>query len=154
MEYGVFVMVCLALYCPCFTALSWLTPWKGFSVFCVTRHHRRYLAIHLSLLDRVGTMNRRRAQRYHQAFIRALACALAQPVRTVFFRSHLMRSAQVRLACQVLSGGEGCRWRVVSVTVPLWERLAVVAQMLLQEWRLIPLPPRQAVMVVVRRSIH
>lgn len=159
-EYVVFVVICLALYCPCFTVLAWLTPWKGFVVFKVVRHHRRYRAIHLSLLDRVGAMNRGRAERYHRAFVRALTQALTmdesagQPQGPVFFRSHLMRRAQVRLACRVLSRYPGWRYRVVSVTLPRWERLAMVAQMLLQEWRLITYPPENAVMVVIHRRKH
>ena len=148
-EYVVFVMVCLALYCPCFTVLAWLTPWRGFAVFQVTRRGRQYRAIHLALLDRVGTMNRRRTRRLHRAFIRALERALDAPARPVFFRSHLMRPAQVALACGGLSRQTGFRRRIVPVTIPRRERLAMVAQMLLQEWRLIPLPPAQGVMVVI-----
>ncbi|EBY2753636.1 hypothetical protein DVF53_23935 [Salmonella enterica subsp. enterica serovar Kottbus] len=152
MEYVVFVMVCLVLYCPCFTLIAWVTPWKGFAVFSVTHRHRQYRAVHLALLDRVGTVNRRRVRHYHHAFVQALETALlARPVRPVFFRSHLMRPAQVALACQVLSHRTGYRCRIVPVTLPRWERIAMVAQMLLQEWRVIPLPSDQAVMVVIHR---
>ncbi|ECR4900784.1 hypothetical protein R6V96_002329 [Salmonella enterica] len=155
MEYAVFVMVCLVLYCPCFTLITLVTPWKGFAVFSVTHRCRQYWAVHLALLDRVGTMNRRRARRYHQAFVLSLEKALtAQPVRPVFFRSHLMRPAQIALACRVLSHGAEraeYRCRIVTVTLPRWERVAIVAQMLLQEWRFIPLPSENAVMVVIHR---
>lgn len=150
-EYAVFVVVCLVLYCPCFTLLSLVTPWKGFTVFSMTHRGRQYWAVHLALLDRVGTMNRQRTRRYHQAFVQTLENALARPVRPVFFRSHLMRPAQVALACQVLSHRAGYRCRIVSVTLPRWERFAMVAQMLLQEWRVISLPSEQAVMVVIYR---
>ncbi|EBO4818839.1 hypothetical protein DOF42_21430 [Salmonella enterica] len=151
-EYVVFVLVCLALYCPCFTLIALVTPWKGFAVFSVKHRHRQYRAVHLALLDRVGTMNRRRARRYHQAFVQALEEALAaRPVRPVFFRSHLMRPAQVALACQVLSRRAEYRCRIVPVTLPRWERTAIVVQMLLQEWRFVRLPPAQAVMVVIHR---
>ncbi|EPW1515414.1 hypothetical protein ACVVJ5_004376 [Salmonella enterica subsp. diarizonae serovar 48:r:z] len=154
MAYLIFVVVCLGLYCPCFTVLSWLTPWKGFAVFTVTHRGRKYRAIHLSLLDRVGSMSRCRAGRYHRAFVRALECALALPAHPVFFRSHLMRPAQVRLACQVLSRHPGCRYRIVTVSLPAWERRAMVAQMLLQEWRLIRYPQEKAVMVVIHNRIN
>ncbi|ENM1244520.1 hypothetical protein AB6R96_002211 [Salmonella enterica] len=150
MAYVVFVLVCLALYCPFFTLIALVTPWKGFAVFSVK--HRQYRAVHLALLDRVGTMNRRRARRYHQAFVQALEEALtSRPVRPVFFRSHLMRPAQVALVCQVLSHRAEYRCRIVPVTLPRWERTAIVAQMLLQEWRFVRLPPAHAVMVVIHR---
>lgn len=152
MAYVVFVLVCLALYCPFFTLIALVIPWKGFAVFSVKHRHRQYRAVHLALLDRVGTMNRRRARRYHQAFVQALEEALtSRPVRPVFFRSHLMRPAQVALACQVLSHRAEYRCRIVPVTLPRWERTAIVAQMLLQEWRFVRLPPAQAVMVVIYR---
>lgn len=151
-EYAVFVMVCLVLYCPCFTLIALVTPWKGFAVFSVTHRRRQYRAVHLALLDRVGTMNRRRARLYHQAFVLSLENALAaRPVRPVFFRSHLLRPAQVALACQVLSHRTEYRCRIVPVTLPRWERVAIVAQMLLQEWRFVPLPSGRAVMVVIHR---
>lgn len=152
MAYVVFVLVCLALYCPFFTLIALITPWKGFAVFSVKHRHRQYRAVHLALLDRVGTMNRRRARRYHQAFVQALEEALtSRPVRPVFFRSHLMRPAQVALACQALSHRAEYRCRIVPVTLPRWERTAIVAQMLLQEWRFVRLPPAHAVMVVIHR---
>ncbi|EDV1765035.1 hypothetical protein C9571_001714 [Salmonella enterica subsp. enterica serovar Braenderup] len=152
MAYVVFVLVCLALYCPFFTLIALVTPWKGFAVFSVKHRHRQYRAVHLALLDRVGTMNRRRARRYHQAFVQALEEALtSRPVRPVFFRSHLMRPAQVALACQALSHRAEYRCRIVPVTLPRWERTAIVAQMLLQEWRFVRLPPAHAVMVVIHR---
>ncbi|EEM9345449.1 hypothetical protein GL442_26240 [Salmonella enterica] len=152
MAYVVFVLVCLALYCPFFTLIALITPWKGFAVFSVKHRHRQYRAVHLALLDRVGTMNRRRARRYHQAFVQALEEALtSRPVRPVFFRSHLMRPAQVALACQALSHRAEYRCRIVPVTLPRWERTAIVAQMLLQEWRFVRLPPALAVMVVIYR---
>ncbi|ELI4382333.1 hypothetical protein Q7Z51_004891 [Salmonella enterica] len=152
MAYVVFVLVCLALYCPFFTLIALVTPWKGFAVFSVKHRHRQYRAVHLALLDRVGTMNRRRARRYHQAFVQALEEALtSRPVRPVFFRSHLMRPAQVALACQVLSHRAEYRCHIVPVTLPRWERTAIVAQMLLQEWRFVRLPPAHAVMVVIHR---
>ncbi|EHU7154877.1 hypothetical protein KZK20_002329 [Salmonella enterica] len=152
MDYVAFILVCLALYCPFFTLIALVTPWKGFAVFSVKHRHRQYRAVHLALFDRVGTMNSRRARRYHQAFVQALEEALtSRPVRPVFFRSHLMRPAQVALACQVLSHRAEYRCRIVHVTLPRWERTAIVAQMLLQEWRLVRLPPDQAVMVVIYR---
>lgn len=98
MEYVVFVLVCLALYCPFFTLIALVTPWKGFAVFSVRHRHRKYRAVHLALLDRVGTMNRRRARRYHQAFIQALEEALsAQPVHPVFFAHTLCGQPRWRL---------------------------------------------------------
>ncbi|EAO9944468.1 hypothetical protein R497_17855 [Salmonella enterica subsp. enterica serovar Havana] len=152
MEYALFVMFCLALYCPCFTLIALFTPWKGFAVFSVTHRRRQYWAIHLALLDRVGAMNRRQARRYHQAFVQALETALmARPVCPVFFRSHLMRPAQVALACQVLSHRTEYRCRIAPITLPRWERVAIVAQMLLQEWRLIQLPSEEGIMVVIHR---
>ncbi|EAX6828157.1 TPA_asm: hypothetical protein G1X19_11225 [Salmonella enterica subsp. enterica serovar Typhimurium str. SL1344] len=152
MDYVAFILVCLALYCPFFTLIALVTPWKGFAVFSVKHRHRQYRAVHLALFDRVGTMNRRRARRYHQAFVQALEEALtSRPVRPVFFRSHLMRPAQVALACQVLSHRDEYRCRIVHLTLPRWERTAIFAQMLLQEWRFVRLPPAQAVMVVIYR---
>ncbi len=151
MEYALFVMFCLALYCPCFTLIALFTPWKGFAVFSVTYRRRQYWAVHLALLDRVGAMNRRQARRYHQAFVQALETALvARPVRPVF-RSHLMRPAQVALTCQVLSHRTGYRCRIAPITLPRWERVAIFAQMLLQEWRLIQLPSEEGIMVVIHR---
>ncbi|HHX9838845.1 TPA: hypothetical protein ACVTE0_003296 [Salmonella enterica subsp. enterica serovar Newport] len=152
MEYALFVMFCLALYCPCFTLIALFTPWKGFAVFSVTHSRRQYRTIHLALLDRVGEMDRRQARRYHQAFVQALEAALmARPVCPIFFRSHLMRPAQVALACQVLSHRTGYRCRIAPITLPRWERVVIVAQMLLQEWRLIQLPSEEGIMVVIHR---
>ncbi len=152
MEFTVFVLACLALYCPCFTLIALLTPRKGFAVFSVRHRQRHYRAVHLALLDRVGTMNRRRTRLYHLAFVRVLEEALtARPVLPVFFRSHLLRPAQVELACQTLSRRPGYRCRIVPVILPRWERVAIVVQMLLQEWRFVQLPPVQAVMVVIHR---
>lgn len=153
--YTVFLLVCLAFYCPVFTLLAWVTPWKGFAVFNVKHRRRQYRAVHLALLDRVGNINRRRTLRYHRAFVCALECALSMsPSRPVFFRSHLMRPAQVKLAYRSLSGRSDYRYRLVSVKLPQWERVAMVVQMLLQEWRLIPFPSGQAVMVVIRPVRH
>ncbi|CGA81321.1 Uncharacterised protein [Salmonella enterica subsp. enterica serovar Typhi] len=130
MEYALFVMFCLALYCPCFTLIALFTPWKGFAVFSVTYRRRQYWAVHLALLDRVGAMNRRQARRYHQAFVQALETALvARPVRPVFFRSHLMRPAQVALTCQVLSHRTGYRCRIAPITLPRWERVIAVGSL-------------------------
>lgn len=42
MAYVVFVLVCLALYCPFFTLIALVTPWKGFAVFSVKHRHRQY----------------------------------------------------------------------------------------------------------------
>ncbi|WP_205403637.1 hypothetical protein, partial [Salmonella enterica] len=123
MEYALFVMFCLALYCPCFTLIALFTPWKGFAVFSVTYRRRQYWAVHLALLDRVGAMNRRQARRYHQAFVQALETALvARPVRPVFFRSHLMRPAQVALPGQVLSHRTVYCCRNATVTQPHGKR--------------------------------
>lgn len=85
MEYALFVMFCLALYCPCFTLIALFTPWKGFAVFSVTYRRRQYWAVHLALLDRVGAMNRRQARRYHQAFVQALETARGAAGASRFF---------------------------------------------------------------------
>ncbi|EDW4374589.1 hypothetical protein AAA67_005587 [Salmonella enterica subsp. diarizonae] len=63
------------------------------------------------------------------------------------FRSHLMRPAQVRLACQTLMSTRR-RHHIVTVNIPLYERRLMALLMLLQEWRFIRVPA-QGVMVVV-----
>ncbi|HFG4856298.1 TPA: hypothetical protein ACJGSF_003775 [Salmonella enterica subsp. enterica serovar Muenchen] len=91
-------------------------------------------------------MNRRRVRFYHQAFVRALNEAL-QTEEPVVFRSHLMRPAQIRLACQILVPTRR-RYHIVTVVIPSYERRLMMLLILLQEWRLIRVPS-QGVMVVV-----
>lgn len=153
MLFIVLLVVSLALYCPVFSLIAWLTPWKGFAVFSVKHRHKPYWAIHLALLDRVGRLEPRQVRRFHQGFVRALHEALSRPIRPIFFRSHLMRPAQVKLACQVLSQTAGWHYRTVGVTLPRWERWLMTIQMLLQEWRWVQVPPN-GVMVVVRWVIR
>ncbi|EHI3121848.1 hypothetical protein J9N36_003225 [Salmonella enterica] len=91
-------------------------------------------------------MNRRRVKFYHHAFVRVLNEAL-QTGESVVFRSHLMRQAQIRLACQILVPTRR-RHHIVTVVIPSYERRLIMLLMLLQEWRLIRVPTL-GVMVVV-----
>ncbi|EKQ1742882.1 hypothetical protein P4X65_004679 [Salmonella enterica] len=146
MIFVLFLLLALVLYCPCYTLQSVIGRQKGFSVFTLRHRGRRWRVIHLAVRERVGRMNRHRVKFYHHAFLRALNEAL-QTGEPVVFRSHLMRPAQVRLACQTLMPSRR-RHHIVTVNIPLYERRLMALLMLLQEWRFIRVPA-QGVMVVV-----
>ncbi|EJN3057268.1 hypothetical protein NPV75_002091 [Salmonella enterica] len=146
MIFVLFLLLALLLYCPCYTLQSVIGRQKGFSVFTLRHRRGRWRVIHLAVRERVGRMNRHRVKFYHHAFIRALNEAL-QTGEPVVFRSHLMRPAQVRLACQTLMSTRR-RHHIVTVNIPLYERRLMALLMLLQEWRFIRVPA-QGVMVVV-----
>ncbi|EHP5747741.1 hypothetical protein KMX18_002968 [Salmonella enterica] len=146
MIFVLFLLLALVLYCPCYTLQSVIGRQKGFSVFTLRHRGQRWRVIHLAVRERVGRMNRHRVKFYHHAFIRALNEAL-QTGEPVVFRSHLMRPAQVRLACQTLMPSRR-RHHIVTVNIPLYERWLMALLMLLQEWRFIRVPA-QGVMVVV-----
>ncbi|EAO6531852.1 hypothetical protein MU985_005289 [Salmonella enterica] len=150
MIFVLFLLLALLLYCPCYTLQSVIGRQKGFSVFTFRHRGRRWRVIHLSVRERVGRMNRRRVRFYHQAFVRALNEAL-QTGEPVVFRSHLMRPAQIRLACQILV--PTCRrHHIVTVNIPLYERRLMTLLILLQEWRFIRVP-EQGVIVVIGPGI-
>ncbi|EIH3277596.1 hypothetical protein LGI69_004728 [Salmonella enterica] len=150
MIFVLFLLLALVLYCPCYTLQSVIGRQKGFSVFTLRHRGRRWRAIHLAVRERVGRMSRHRVKFYHHAFLRALNEAL-QTGEPVVFRSHLMRPAQVRLACQTLMPTRR-RHHIVTVNIPLYERRLMALLMLLQEWRFIRVPA-QGVMVVVSPEI-
>ncbi|EBW6364045.1 hypothetical protein DPU24_25280 [Salmonella enterica subsp. enterica serovar Oranienburg] len=150
MIFFLFLVLALLLYCPCFTLLSVSGRPKGFSVFTLLHRSRRWRVIHLAIRERVGRMNRRRVRFYHDAFLRALSEAL-QSGEPVLFRSHLMRPAQVRLACQALMHTDR-RYRIATVRMSGYERRLMTLLMLLQEWRFVRMPER-GVMVVVSSSV-
>lgn len=91
-------------------------------------------------------MNRRRVRFYHHAFVRVLNETL-QNSEPVVFRSHLMRPAQVRLACKTLMSTRR-RYYIVTVSIPSYERMLITLQMLLQEWRFIRIPSQGVLMVL------
>lgn len=146
MIFFLFLILALILYCPCFMLQSVFVRKKGFEVFTFRHRGRRWRVIHLAVRERVGRMTCRRVRLYHDAFLRALGEAL-QSGEPVLFRSHLMRPAQIRLACQILTSS--CRrHHIVTVVIPSYERRVMTLLMLLQEWRFIRVP-EQGVMVVV-----
>lgn len=146
MIFILFLLLALVLYCPCYTLQSVIGRQKGFSVFTLRHRGHRWRVIHLAVRERVGRMNRHRVKFYHHAFLRALNEAL-QTGEPVVFRSHLMRPAQVRLACQTLVATRR-RHRIAVVNIPLYERRLMTLLLMLQEWRFIRVPER-GVMVVV-----
>uniref|UniRef100_UPI003A941C56 hypothetical protein n=1 Tax=Salmonella enterica TaxID=28901 RepID=UPI003A941C56 len=146
MIFVLFLLLALVLYCPCYTLQSVIGRQKGFSVFTLRHRGQRWRVIHLAVRERVGRMDRHRVKFYHHAFLRALNEAL-QTGEPVVFRSHLMRPAQVRLACQTLMSARR-RHHIMTVNIPLYERRLMALLMLLQEWRCIRVPA-QGVMVVV-----
>ncbi|ECE0739796.1 hypothetical protein ADU00_11410 [Salmonella enterica subsp. enterica] len=141
-----FFSLTLLLYCPCFTLLASFRRGKGFSVFTLKHRGKRWRVIHLSVCERVGRMNRRRVRFYHHAFVRVLNETL-QNSEPVVFRSHLMRPAQVRLACKTLMSTRR-RYYIVTVSIPSYERMLITLQMLLQEWRFIRIPSQGVLMVL------
>lgn len=146
MIFFLFLILALLLYCPCFTLQSVFGRKQGFEVFTLRHRGRRWRVIHLAVRERVGRMTRRRVRFYHNAFLRALGEAL-QSGEPVLFRSHLMRPAQVALACRTLISC-GRRYHVARVNIPPYERRLMTLLMLLQEWRFVRVP-EQGVMVVV-----
>lgn len=146
MIFFMFLVPALILYCPCFTLQSVFGRKKGFEVFTLRHRGGRWRVIHLAVRERVGRMTRCRVRFYHDAFLRALGEALRSG-EPVLFRSHLMRPAQVALACQPLISCDR-RYHVTRVNIPPHERRLMTMQMLLQEWRFIRVP-EQGVMVVV-----
>ncbi|EFS2651748.1 hypothetical protein HX362_004670 [Salmonella enterica] len=149
MIFLLFLVLALLFWCPCFTLQSVIGRQKGFDVFTFRHRGRRWRVIHLAVRERVGRMNRSRVRFYHAAFLRALGEAL-QSEGPIFFRSHLMRPAQVALACQSLMY-TGRRYRIVVVAIPRYERWLMTLLMLLQEWRFVRVP-EQGVMVVVTQQ--
>ncbi|HFW3088910.1 TPA: hypothetical protein ACIBE3_002455 [Salmonella enterica subsp. enterica serovar Reading] len=152
MIFFLFLVLALLLYCPCFTLLSVAGRQKGFTVFTLHHRGRCWRVIHLAVRERVGRMNRYRVRFYHDAFLRALSEVL-QSGKPVLFRSHLLRPAQVRLACQVLQY-TGRRYRIVTVEISSYERRLMTLLMLLQEWRFVRMPERGVMVVVSQKKSH
>ncbi|ECW0330125.1 TPA: hypothetical protein ACGT34_002412 [Salmonella enterica] len=146
MIFVLFLLLALLLYCPCFTLLTSFGRVKGFSVFTLRHRGKRWRVIHLSVRERVGRMNRRRVKFYHHAFVQALNEAL-QTGEPVVFRSHLIRPAQVRLACKTLVSSRR-RHHIVTVVIPFYERKLMALLMLFQEWRFIRVPAQGVIVVV------
>ncbi|EAA8668224.1 hypothetical protein [Salmonella enterica] len=150
MIFVLFLLLALLLYCPCFTLLASFGRQKGFDVFTLRHRGRRWRVVHLAVRERVGRMTRCRVRFYHHAFVRALNEAL-QTGEPVVFRSHLMRPAQISLACQTLAPTRR-RHHIVTVAIPSYERRLMTLLILLQEWRFIRVP-EQGVMVVIGPEI-
>lgn len=136
-----------ALYCPIYSAICLLVPFKGFSVSSLKHRDIRYTVIHLALFSRVGHLNKKQLQRFNSAFVSTLQSALHKKSKSVVFRSHLMRTSQVRLAERVLAQ-YGYRHRVSTIVLSRAERVGITCQMLLQEWRVVRIP-REGVMIVI-----
>ncbi|MEG5552384.1 hypothetical protein UXO11_22675 [Enterobacter wuhouensis] len=144
------VPVALLLYCPLMTLISFITPWKGFRTSTVRRKNRFYTTLHLSIYDRVGHLNLRRAARFHRSFLSTLERALHQNAKTVFFTSHLMRPAHMKTMTALLKSMEDThRWHCRDVTIPLHIRNGIRLQIFIQEWRRITVP-KTGVLVVIR----
>ncbi|GKV75883.1 hypothetical protein PEC106568_10570 [Pectobacterium carotovorum subsp. carotovorum] len=136
----------LALYCPIYSVICLLVPFKGFVISSMQHRKTRYAVIHLALFSRIGHLNKTQLRKFNSAFVSSLQLAL-QKKRTIVFRSHLMRGSQVRLAETVLAQ-YGHRYRVSKVTLSRTERVGITCQMLFQEWRPVRVP-REGVMFVV-----
>lgn len=147
--YLIFILVVLC--CPCFALVSRLTPWRGFICLGFRHRKKRYYVIHLSPTDRIGRLTRSRTRCFHAAFVRELEGALWRADRDILFRSHLMRPAQIQLACSVLARYPTWRYRMVNVVIPRWERTGITLQNLLYEWRYTP-TAACGVMVVVKQE--
>lgn len=140
-------VVSIALYCPIYFSLCLLVPFKGFSVSYMTHRKRRYAVIHISLFSKIGRLNKNKLKKFNTAFVSTLDTALQSKRESVIFRSHLMRASQVRLAESVLSR-RNRRYRVSIVVLSRMERVGIICQTFLQEWRLVTIP-HQGVMIVV-----
>ncbi len=106
--------------------------------------------IHLALFSKVGRLSKAQTRRFNAEFVSVLEKALGQHDCAVVLRSHLFRKPQIALA-------EGClskydrKYRVVRVELSRFERVGIMLQMLMQEWRLVSVP-NKGIMIVVSRS--
>lgn len=140
----------IALYCPIYFFICLLVPFKGFSVSYMKHRERNYAVIHISLFSRIGRLNKNQLKKFNTAFVSTLDTALQNKRESVVFRSHLMRASQVQLAENVLSGC-GRRYRVSNVVLSRLERVGIICQTFLQEWRLVTIPHRGVMIVVMAR---
>ncbi len=147
MNFLLAMILFLVLYCPIYSTLCLLVPFRGFSCSPLQHRGKRYAVIHLALFSRIGQLNKKKLQRFNMVFVLLLQRALQKENQSVIFRSHLMRTSQVRLAEKILAK-YGRRYRVSIVTLSRTERIGITCQMLLQEWRLVVVP-RDGVMIVV-----
>ncbi len=136
----------LVLYCPLYSVICLLVPFKGFAISSLKHRKTRYMVIHLAVFSRIGNMNKAQLQKFNFAFVTVLQQAL-QKNRPIVFRSHLMRASQVKLAETVLAK-YGHSYRVSKVILSRTERIGITCQMLFQEWRLVRVS-RGGVMIVV-----
>lgn len=140
----------MATVCPVMTLISSLKPWQGFRLIRKRRRSRPYITLHLSGLDRVGHLNRRRAARLHQNFLSTLKSALLQGDATVYFTSHLMRPAHMKSMTTLLASlPSSHQWRCQTLSVSRAVRTGIRLQILVQEWRWIKVSEK-GVLVVIR----
>ncbi|AIK12795.1 hypothetical protein PEC301296_21090 [Pectobacterium carotovorum subsp. carotovorum] len=143
-------VVFIVLYCPIYFFICLLVPFKGFSVSYMKHRRRRYAVVHVSLFSRIGHLNKNQLKKFNTAFVSTLDAALQNKRESVIFRSHLMRTSQVQLAENVLSKC-GRRYRVSTVALSRVERVGIICQTFLQEWRLVTIPHRGVMIVVMAR---
>ncbi|WP_170158903.1 hypothetical protein [Brenneria alni] len=115
------------------------------------QHKRKlYWTIHLAPFSRVGSFNRARLHRFNTAFVSSLEDALCRGERSIVIRSHLMRTAEIKLALTVLANYP-CHYHVVPVVFSRFEQVGITFQMLLQEWRLVAVPSSGFMIVIACR---
>lgn len=149
MIFTLIIGLTLVLYCPFMTLLCILTPWQGFRLARVQHRRQTYLTLHLSIYDRVGHLNRRRAARFHRSFLTTLTAALQQEPTPVYFISHLLRPAHLRsMTVMLTTAMPACRWHCLPVRIPQCVRTGITIQILLQEWRWVTVP-KTGVLVVI-----
>lgn len=141
-------VIFLILYCPIYSIICLFYPFKGFTNSSMKHRSKRYAVVHLALFSRIGHLNKNQLKKFNTAFICTLELALQKKKLPIIFRSHLMRAAQVQLAKQVLDK-YGCYYRVSPVLLSKVERVGIMCQILLQEWRFVRVP-RKGMMVLVR----
>lgn len=144
------IAITLVLYCPIYTVICLIVPFKGFSLSYMKHRRQRYTVIHLALFSRIGHLSRSRLRKFNRAFVSTLQHALQEKRQSIIFRSHLMRASQVQLAENVLAKS-GRRYRVFNIVLSRSEQVGIVCQMLLQEWRLVAIPPEGTMIVVTSR---
>lgn len=137
----------LVLYCPIYSVICLIVPFKGFSLSEMKHGKKLYAVVHLALFSRIGHLNQSRVRKFNSAFVSTLQHALQEKRHSIIFRSHLMRASQVQLAVSVLAKS-GRRYRVFTVVLSRSERVGIVCQMLLQEWRLVAIP-HEGIMIVI-----
>lgn len=150
MPYFFIGTIALILYCPAMGILSALTPWQGFRISSITHRRRRYKTLHLATLDRIGKLNKKRANQFHRSFTKQLGNAVRDNSSPIVFTSHLLRPIHLRSMRIILSTTAApLRWRCSNVKISRWVRTGIRIQILIQEWRWITVPST-GVMVVIR----